>query len=88
MVLNFATCRLCQEEYCLLSNFCSDCQKVKRIINIYGKSDVLDILNMVCLRQKDKRENKANLIKANIDSKKEINNSKMTKSVSFSIPPK
>ena len=46
------TCVLCNEETCYLSNFCDDCQVIKRITNCYGKVEVKEILKEVCLRNK------------------------------------
>jgi len=43
-------CYLCEKESCYTSWFCDDCRKIKNIMNVYGKEDVLDILNKTCLR--------------------------------------
>jgi GTP-binding protein EngB required for normal cell division len=50
----FLTCLLCQEEYSILKNHCPICEKIKRIINVYSKEKVLEILDRVCLRKSDK----------------------------------
>jgi len=43
-------CYLCEKESCYTSWFCDDCRKINNIMNVYGKEDVLDILNKTCLR--------------------------------------
>lgn len=43
-------CYLCEKESCYTTWFCDDCRKIKNIMNVYGKADVLDILNRTCLR--------------------------------------
>ena len=43
-------CYLCEKESCYTSWFCDDCRKIKNIMNVYGKNEVLDILNRTCLR--------------------------------------
>mgnify|MGYP003643590782 FL=1 len=50
----FLTCLLCQEEYSILKNHCIVCEKIKRIINVYSKEKVLEILDRVCLRKSEK----------------------------------
>ena len=50
----FLTCLLCQEEYSILKNHCPICEKIKRIINVYSKEKVLEILDRVCLRKSEK----------------------------------
>jgi len=47
-------CVLCQEEYSILKNHCIVCEKIKRIINVYSKEKVLEILDRVCLRKSEK----------------------------------
>lgn len=37
---------------------CEECTQIRRIISIYGRSEILDILKRICIREKDKRENK------------------------------
>ena len=65
------TCVLCNEETCYLSNFCDDCQVIKRITNCYGKVEVKEILEEVCLRNKKQQKYKIDGI---IKSKNELNN--------------
>lgn len=64
-------CLLCQDETCYLSNFCDDCQVIKRITNCYGKIEVKEILEEVCLRNKKQQKYKIDGI---IKSKNELNN--------------
>jgi len=64
------TCLLCQEEYCILKNHCPICEKIKRIINVYGKTKTLEILEKVCLRKSEKlQQYKVNDIKKQLDKK-------------------
>ena len=84
-------CYLCGQTYAgLIQYHCDDCKRVKRIINLYGVQEVVDILETVCLRKKDKRDMKATCLKSNIeDVKKHVDNvKKIAKSVSFSLPTK
>lgn len=37
---------------------CEECIQIRRIISIYGRSEILNILKRICIREKDKRENK------------------------------
>lgn len=65
-------CLLCQEEYSIFKNHCETCEKIKRIINVYGKEKVLDILDKVCLRKSEKlQEYKIKDIKKHIEKPKE-----------------
>ena len=43
-------CYLCEVESVYTSWFCNDCRKIKNIMNVYGKENVIDILEKVCLR--------------------------------------
>ena len=45
-------CYLCEKESVLTTYFCDDCRKIKNIMNVYSKRDVLSILEQVCLRNK------------------------------------
>jgi hypothetical protein len=45
-------CYLCEKETVYTAYFCDDCQKIKNIMNVYSKGDVLSILSQVCLRNK------------------------------------
>ena len=47
-------CYLCQDEIVYTKYYCSNCESIKRIINVYGKEKVLDILEKVCLRKSEK----------------------------------
>ena len=63
------TCYLCGEETVYTKYYCPACEKIKRIINVYSKDKVLEILEKVCLRKSEKLQN----YKIN-DIKKEIEN--------------
>ena len=60
------TCPLCNEEYVFVSAFCSQCTKLKRILNVYGREEVLLILEKVCLRSEKQREHKILDVKKNL----------------------
>ncbi len=61
-------CYLCQEEFVYFKTYCAICEKIKRIINVYSKNEVLEILEKVCLRKSEKLQNyKIKTIKKEID---------------------
>lgn len=48
-------CYLCQEDYAgIFKNHCITCEKIKRILNLYSKEKILEILEKVCLRKSEK----------------------------------
>jgi len=47
-------CSLCQEEYSIFKAHCITCEKIKRILNLYSKEKILEILEKVCLRKSEK----------------------------------
>ena len=57
-------CKLCQNEMVFLSSHCEQCTKIKRILNVYGRDNVLSILENVCLRTKQQQKNKMDLMKS------------------------
>lgn len=62
------TCYLCNEETVYTKYYCATCEKTKRIVNVYGKEKVLEILEKVCLRKSEKLQNyKINDIKKDLD---------------------
>jgi len=46
------TCRLCEMETCWTTHVCPDCRKIKNLMNIYGKSEVIQVLENVLVRNK------------------------------------
>jgi len=63
-------CYLCQDETVYTKYYCSSCEKIKRIINVYSKDKVLEILEKVCLRKSEKlQQYKVNDIKKELDKK-------------------
>jgi len=63
-------CYLCNEELVYTKYYCPNCESIKRIINVYGKEKVLEILEKVCLRKCDKLQSyKINDIKKELDKK-------------------
>jgi len=59
-------CKLCQNELLFTSSFCEECRQIKRILNIYGRDEVLSILEKVCLRSEKQREYKIKDVKKNL----------------------
>ena len=51
---------LCREEFCFISNFCADCKRVQRMVVLYGKDKVKDILENVLVRNDEQQERKIN----------------------------
>jgi len=48
-------CYLCEKESVLLTYFCPDCTKIKRLINLYDKR-VIEVLEAVLIREEDKQQ--------------------------------
>jgi len=72
-ILYMLSCLLCQAETCYVSNFCPDCETIKRIVNVYGKLEVKEILETVCLRTKKQQKYKIDgIIKTKNELNKEI----------------
>ena len=44
------SCRLCEEVSVYLSHVCADCRKIKNLMNIYGKVQVIQVLENVLVR--------------------------------------
>lgn len=64
------SCYLCQDEIVYTKYYCSNCESIKRIVNVYGKEKVLEILEKVCLRKSEKLQNyKINDIKKDLEKK-------------------
>ena len=55
-------CYLCEKVSCYTTYFCEDCRKIKNIMNVYGKHELLDILETTCLRNKNQIGYKINTI--------------------------
>ena len=45
------TCPLCCESYVFISSLCEDCIKVKRMMALYSKTQVIDIFDSVLVRR-------------------------------------
>lgn len=43
--------------------FCNDCTEMSRIVKVYGKEEVLDILRTTCIRNKTQIKNKIDIVK-------------------------
>ena len=43
--------------------FCNDCTEMSRIVKVYGKKEVLDILRTTCIRNKSQIKNKIDIVK-------------------------
>ena len=55
-------CKLCEDYIGLITtqSYCEICRKTKNIQRIYGKEEILKILEDICLRDSQKRLNKVN----------------------------
>lgn len=55
-------CKLCEDYIGMITtqSYCDICRKTKNIQRIYGKEEVLKILEDICLRDGEKRTNKIN----------------------------
>lgn len=66
-------CYLCEKERVYTSYHCEDCRKIKNIMNVYGRKDVLSILETTCLRNQKQIGYKVNnIIKNENTTKKKI----------------
>ena len=65
-------CYLCEKERVYTSYFCEDCRKIKNIMNVYGKDDVLSILQTACLRDQTQIGYKLNKMIKESETKKVI----------------
>ena len=43
--------------------FCNDCTEMSRIVKVYGKKEVLEILRTTCIRNKSQIKNKIDIVK-------------------------
>lgn len=43
-------CRMCEEVTCWTTHVCEDCRKIKNLMNIYGKQQILSVLDNVLIR--------------------------------------
>ena len=43
-------CKLCESEYVFTTHVCPDCRKIKNLMNIYGKPQVILVLENVLVR--------------------------------------
>ena len=44
------SCRLCEEVTCWTTHVCEDCRKIKNLMNIYGKPQIISVLDNVLVR--------------------------------------
>ena len=61
------TCYLCNQETCLTSYFCDDCNYIKRILQCYGREQIKEIITKVCIRNKKQMDNKIDIIKGKLE---------------------
>lgn len=73
------SCVLCEKETVYVSNFCETCSNIKKICLIVGSNETLDILTNICIRDKQKRENKVKLEKG--ESIEKIKTRSQTKNI-------
>ncbi len=52
------SCPLCRTEWCITSKLCDKCNKVKHLMDIYGRDKVVEILEKVLIVEqfKEKKE--------------------------------
>ena len=43
-------CRMCEEVTCWTTHVCEDCRKKKNLMNIYGKPQIISVLDNVLVR--------------------------------------
>lgn len=43
-------CKMCELEWVYTTHVCPDCRKIKNLMNIYGKSQVISVLDNVLVR--------------------------------------
>lgn len=60
-------CYICNIERVYTQYFCEDCSKIRRIIDVYGKERIRNILETVCLRTTTKQDIKT------VEIKKDMN---------------
>jgi len=56
-------CSLCESEIIITSSHCERCRKIKNIGNTYGFNEILEVLEVVCLRNGEQRQRKINYLK-------------------------
>jgi len=57
------SCSLCESVITLTSSHCERCRKIKNIGNTYGFDEILQVLEIVCLRNGEQRARKMNYLK-------------------------
>ena len=72
-------CYLCEKESVYLTWFCGDCRKIKNIMNVYGKKELLQILETTCLRNKNQIGYKIDNIVKKVALKETIKESELPK---------
>lgn len=57
-------CYLCDTDarYSHFSYFCENCQRIKRMINLYGNERVVEILDFVLVRKQEQQQHKIKII--------------------------
>ena len=54
-------CYLCESNTTYVSKFCDDCRVIKNIGNAYGFTEIKEILERTCLRDKTQIQRKINI---------------------------
>ena len=71
-------CKLCETEWVYTTHVCADCRKIKNLMNIYGKPQVIQVLENVLVRNtagilnKETDLLKKGLVKIKEETKEEI----------------
>jgi len=56
------TCYLCGLETCYTSYFCEGCSYIKRVLNVYGRDQVKEIITKTCIRNPQQIQNKIDIL--------------------------
>lgn len=81
------SCRLCEEITVYTTHVCSDCRKIKNLMNIYGKPQVIQVLENVLIRNtagilnKESDLLKKGLVKTKEDAEKSLEKKEVEETV-------
>ena len=56
-MFNCTLCRSQCQEYVYLSSHCTECEEIRRIISLYNRTDILNTLRLVYLRDEPEKRN-------------------------------
>mgnify|MGYP003626949239 CR=1 FL=1 len=70
-------CKMCELEWVYTTHVCPDCRKIKNLMNIYGKPQVISVLDNVLVRNtagiinKEEDIKRKGLVKTKVEETKE-----------------